>query len=357
MSLSPTLSTRSSVQFAPQTSVALRHNHPEQSNDTSTLDLLSPHYNGQRRKGSFASSAEGSNDGTEPDTNGLSVLTPQHTRNGSTIALPTQTLTVCPTPEQPSASTRAPAARAMTIMRREERSPTTRSQRRVLCSTSRRTRTSTPVHSSYRLASLVDPKNLNLLKQMGGIDGLMEGLGTHGKSGRRWSRRWTRRTTSPSRPASTKTIQVGLEQESVRRSATIETRRRPPVTYQNWCSLALETTTGAACRQRALGSDLGEEVVEEARGSGPVYGADLEERRRVFGANVLPTRETKSLLQLMQLALKDKVLVRYTPFYVFSGIVMTYSSSGASVHCCCCFACSVSQDFGTPRPDGEPPVD
>ena len=46
---------------------------------------------------------------------------------------------------------------------------------------------------------------------------------------------------------------------------------------------------------------------EEGRGA---FGADLEERRRVYGPNVLPQRVSKSLLQLMWLALKDKVLVR-----------------------------------------------
>ena len=41
----------------------------------------------------------------------------------------------------------------------------------------------------------------------------------------------------------------------------------------------------------------------------PAYNASIDERHRVYGQNILPTRKTKSLLQLMWLALKDKVLM------------------------------------------------
>jgi Ca2+-transporting ATPase len=44
--------------------------------------------------------------------------------------------------------------------------------------------------------------------------------------------------------------------------------------------------------------------------------ATIEDRKRVYGENVLPTRASKSLLQLMWMALKDKVLVRVFAFFV-----------------------------------------
>lgn len=40
-------------------------------------------------------------------------------------------------------------------------------------------------------------------------------------------------------------------------------------------------------------------------------GEEMEERRRVYGKNVLPSKKTKGLLELMWLALKDKVLVSH----------------------------------------------
>ncbi|KAJ7034959.1 calcium-transporting ATPase [Mycena alexandri] len=73
--------------------------------------------------------------------------------------------------------------------------------------------------------------------------------------------------------------------------------------------------------------------------SGPAFAASLDVRRRVYGENVLPRRATKSLLSLMYTALKDKVLVLLSIAAVVS------------------LALGLFQDFGTPRPAGDPPVD
>ena len=43
----------------------------------------------------------------------------------------------------------------------------------------------------------------------------------------------------------------------------------------------------------------------------PIFPATLDERRKVYGQNVLPHKPLKSLLALMWIALKDKVLVSY----------------------------------------------
>ncbi len=76
----------------------------------------------------------------------------------------------------------------------------------------------------------------------------------------------------------------------------------------------------------------------------------LADRRAVYGRNVLPSRASKTLLQLMWLALKDKVLVLLSIAAVVS------------------LALGLFQDFGTPVSDRqfscgegktctEPPVD
>ena len=76
--------------------------------------------------------------------------------------------------------------------------------------------------------------------------------------------------------------------------------------------------------------------------------ASHEERQRVYGANVLPVRKSKTLLQLMWAALKDKVLVLLS--------IAAFVS----------LALGLFQDFGTPRETfscgngqtcTEPPVD
>lgn len=92
----------------------------------------------------------------------------------------------------------------------------------------------------YALASMLDPKDLDALGKVGGTEGLLKGLGTHGAKG--------------------------------------------------------------------LGGGQGHDR-QESDDSGGAYDANIEERRRVYGPNVLPHRDGKSLLQLMWLALKDKVLV------------------------------------------------
>ncbi|EPQ52794.1 Ca-transporting ATPase [Gloeophyllum trabeum ATCC 11539] len=69
------------------------------------------------------------------------------------------------------------------------------------------------------------------------------------------------------------------------------------------------------------------------------YAASLDERKRVYGANILPHRASKSLWKLMWLALKDKVLILLSIAAIVS------------------LALGLFQDFGTPRPADEPPVD
>lgn len=94
-----------------------------------------------------------------------------------------------------------------------------------------------------RLAMLVDPKSLDDLEKIGGIDGLLDGLGVNGKKG--------------------------------------------------------------------LPSDEEGQIGGEG-GGGLQWKASIEERRRVYGRNDLPDRKSKSLLLLMWLAFKDKVLVSQT---------------------------------------------
>ena len=108
-----------------------------------------------------------------------------------------------------------------------------------------------------RLAMLVDPKSLDDLEKIGGITALLAGLGVDGEKG-----------------------------------------------------LLVEVEEGQAVKK---GEERG--VAASPRG-GAEWKASLDERRRVYGWNDLPERRSKSLLLLMWLAFKDKVLVSLisTPF-------------------------------------------
>lgn len=88
----------------------------------------------------------------------------------------------------------------------------------------------------------------------------------------------------------------------------------------------------------------------------PIFSATLDEQRRVYGQNVLPHRALKSLLALMWMALKDKVLVSVLCSLHIPFEIQWCMCIGSLVDCGSRFACFMSfQDFGTPRPAGEPP--
>lgn len=108
-----------------------------------------------------------------------------------------------------------------------------------------------------RLARLVDPKSLQSLTELGGIDGVLTALDS-------------------------------------------DTKRGLP---------------GSASKDR----------------EGSTASISIEERQRIYGHNILPTRKSKSLLLLMWIALKDKVLVLLSIAAVVS------------------LALGLFQDFGTPR--------
>ncbi|KAJ7659945.1 Ca-transporting ATPase [Mycena rosella] len=145
---------------------------------------------------------------------------------------------------------------------------------------------------------MLDPKNLDTLHSLGGIEGLMDGLGTSGDTG----------LGGPSLARSTTNLSgKGLGDGRPGAGAGVSHRHDPEKGEETVPAITLTDPTGeksADWNSRAA------------------FAASLDVRRRIYGENVLPRRATKSLLQLMYTAMKDKVL-----------------------------------DFGTPRPANEPPVD
>jgi Ca2+-transporting ATPase len=129
----------------------------------------------------------------------------------------------------------------------------------------------------FELASLLDPKNLEALEALGGVEGLLEGLGTHR----------TRGLTIDGRGLSDRRPGAGAG----------ASQRRDQLNEHPLSTISVTAPY-----------DVPENgIVFE--NSDP-HLASLGERRRVFGENVPPQRAVKSLLALMWLALKDKVLVR-----------------------------------------------
>jgi Ca2+-transporting ATPase len=144
-----------------------------------------------------------------------------------------------------------------------------------------------------QLASLVDPKSLETIEGMGGVTALLHGLGTHPTHGLN-----TGKGTPPTQHASP---DLTLQSFTVSHA----TEKDPPKPDIMITSPAGEPQGMQSSVSLGGGSGLSD-AVQFSEGA---YKASIEDRQRIFGQNILPRRPSKSLLQLMWLALKDKVLV------------------------------------------------
>jgi Ca2+-transporting ATPase len=142
-----------------------------------------------------------------------------------------------------------------------------------------------------QLASLVDPKSLETLEHLGGVGALLRGLGTHPTHGLS--------TESGSPPAHLASPDPTLQSSAV----SHPTDKDPPKP-----DIMITSPAGEPQGLQSTAS-LGGDVAAEFQFSEEAYRTSVEDRQRTFGQNVLPRRPSKSLLQLMWLALKDKVLV------------------------------------------------
>ncbi|KAF9778977.1 Ca-transporting ATPase [Thelephora terrestris] len=142
----------------------------------------------------------------------------------------------------------------------------------------------------HHLASLVDPKNLDALEAFGGIIGLLAGLGVNPRCG----------------------LPIG---GNVSRPEHL-----PTVTVSGFSGGKLQG-------------------LEQYSYEGPPFTSTIEDRQQVYGVNVLPVQGSRSLLQLIWLALKDRVLILLSIAAVIS------------------LALGLFQDFGPGRAPGKPPVD
>jgi len=282
----------------PPLSGRLRDNKPDKRNGYSSLHLLSPSTDKipiHLRKASnatFASSAAGHSglDETEPNHSDYGIV-PLHPIKSpsSTVVSPTHTLV-----DSASALSRSQAAKSYTGFSDDNvaRSSPVPDIGAGGSSESRKSdQENGPIPEvelvqdelvnrgpfkfrPFELASLLDPKNLEALEALGGVDDLLEALGTHR------SRGLILNSTSP----------------------TFDGRSGAGIGASERHARHLPTFTIMAPRDDVQG-----DVVDGT--SGP-YLASLEERRCIFGENILPQRASKSLLTLMWLALKDKVFVR-----------------------------------------------
>ncbi|THH15336.1 hypothetical protein EW146_g5119 [Bondarzewia mesenterica] len=337
---SPTLSAHSSTSVHWATSTHLRENRPEEHDGISSLGLLSPPARSHRRKGSNAtltSSLSGSE--TEPDHGAPSRRQHIHTSIPRRMQI------------------RVPPSRSSSFVkkfhkfRRASRSPDgsegddadtdgdtskkgkgkkkgkKRELERPTQLALEQDANSDPApfaFKPYQLASLIDPKSIEVLEDLGGVEGLLRGLGTHRTQGLGAAKASAHAQSPP------------LDKLSSRKSKDLE--EGPD--GESLPNILITTPAGEMEGLRSVTS-LGDvsNTVGGPELKSDAYAATMEVRRRVYGENVLPIRKSKSLLLLMWLALKDKVLILLSVAAIVS------------------LALGFFQDFGTPRDPDEPPVD
>ena len=141
----------------------------------------------------------------------------------------------------------------------------------------------------YELAHMLDPKSLGTLVSFGGIDGLLRGLGTNPDTGLLTNTQSLHSVESSHKP-------------NLGAGEIASQRHDLPITGAG---------ENSADKKQPVDLGFSPSVPNEtpSENDNLAFSAVLEDRRRVYGENVLPIRIAKTLLQLMWAALKDKVLV------------------------------------------------
>ena len=274
---SPTLSTYSDNAHFPS-SLQLRENRPEEKSGLSSLGLLDPTgLSSHRRKGSIATSATDVESDLRqvPSTTTSVTHVDYYASSVSDSHVPDET-----DEKKRPGETQQPEEDRHVVVRTDE--PQTPAYDGELPQDEGID--PAPFHfKPYQLAYMLDPKNVDILTSLGGIDGMLRGLGVQAEYG------------LPTKDVSLEKEGKGAGLGASHRHESLDKRKPSTEVKGNLPEIVLTEPSGK----------LAPPVTDE-----DVYGATLEDRRRVFGENILPTRVSKTLLQLMWLALKDKVLVR-----------------------------------------------
>ncbi|KAL1663042.1 hypothetical protein GGF50DRAFT_103433 [Schizophyllum commune] len=258
------------------TSIALRDNKPDASSGMSSLHLLSPDAHHQhRRKGSIAS------DMTQQDAPSDDAHNLRHVKSNTTSFTHVDEERARHEAESKQRDAKHSTDTGQPGEGDEEEGAEGKGTRAAL----EQDENLDPAPFAFRpfsLARMLDPKSITALEDIGGVEGLTKGLGT-----------------SEAR---------GLSDSS-------GGHKPPPGSNP--------PTPGGA----------------PPSGATDPFNATIEDRQRVYGPNTIPARASKTLLQLMWIALKDKVLVLLSIAAVIS------------------LALGLFQDFGPSHDPDDPQVD
>ena len=158
-----------------------------------------------------------------------------------------------------------------------------------------------------RLAKLHDPKDLNVLRQMGGLEGLVFGLQTDYHAG-----------LSPNEDKVERhvTLQDVWHELETRRKAQIEEgidmkemdakKDDSEGHIEQFDDKAKRRESGGSVKRKISAGGRRPTMIS-VKSQAPSKG--FSDRKRIFQENRIPTRKPKSIFQLMWMALHDKILV------------------------------------------------
>lgn len=142
--------------------------------------------------------------------------------------------------------------------------------------------------TNKQLQALVDPKDLELLRQMGGLPGLCKGLHTDAATGLSWDE-----TRIPVKVTLAEAQAAGTQKSGHGQEQPVSFSTPPP-------------PAGTLSKRPTFG---GLKKTITARSTMKAGEDKMLDRKAIYGTNVLPARKTKNIFQLMWIALQDKVLI------------------------------------------------
>jgi Ca2+-transporting ATPase len=161
-----------------------------------------------------------------------------------------------------------------------------------------------------QLAKLHDPKDLNVLRQMGGLDGLVFGLQTDCHTGLSsdedhvdhhitlqdvWHELETRRKAQ---------MQEGIDKKEIDGKNNESEEHE-----EHFDDKAKRHESGASAKRKISLGQRRSTMASVKSQAAPSKG--FSDRKRVFQENRIPARKPKNIFQLMWMALHDKILVRF----------------------------------------------
>jgi P-type Ca2+ transporter type 2C len=160
------------------------------------------------------------------------------------------------------------------------------------------------------LSKLHDPKDLNVLRSMGGIEGLVYGLRTNAQSGLSVDEDLLqgkisyRDVVHELETRKKQRVQDDIGTKSVSNDGETAASERHMEDRQE---LRRKGSSGSAKRRFSLKDRTG----TAGSGTAQAHSSGFSDRKRVFAENRIPVRKPKNIFQLMWMTLHDKILVSH----------------------------------------------